>query len=331
MLVCRACAQGREVAVVERVVEARHCDERIGPGAFAPPISTVALPCPGMSAGLLVLLLVVVSLAVVIAAGLARRHWRRTTDAVVAAMLAARRGGPGPAEAFTEPTTLPPPVQRYLDRALRPDMRPVTVARLEQEGEFRLGTAWKPFRATQVFRLAPPAFCWDADIRMAPGLHVLVRDGYDAGRGSMQGALGGLFTLVRAGGGPEIASAALQRFLAEAMWFPMALWPGPRLAWTPIDERAARATLTDGEVTAAIEFRFDEQGDVVSAFTPARFRAEQGRFVPMPWGGQVLEWAEHDGVRIASAVEVGWYEPGGFAPFYRGRVASVRYERDGSA
>ena len=46
-----------------------------------------------------------------------------------------------------------------------------TVVRVGQAGEFRLGNRWKPFRATQVFRIEPPAFCWDADIRMAPGLH----------------------------------------------------------------------------------------------------------------------------------------------------------------
>jgi len=261
----------------------------------------------------------------------ARRRWRRQGAARLATMLAVRSG---PSQRDGRPAAsddVPPIVRRYLDRTIPRGMPPVNVVRVGQAGEFRLGNRWKPFRATQVFRIEPPAFCWDADIRMAPGLHVLVRDAYDAGGGSTRGALEGLITIVNAAGGPEIAAAALQRFLAEAIWFPMALRPGPRVAWTPVDDRRARVTLTDGATRAVIEFRFDEQGELTGIYTPARFREEKGRFVPMPWGARVLAWASHDDVRVASAVEVGWYEAAGFAPFYRGRVTSLRYGRDGGA
>jgi hypothetical protein len=266
-----------------------------------------------------------------LAAWISGTRWRAASRQTVARLLAARRPSPAAGLDPAALQELPPPVRRFLERSLPAGARRVTTAQVEQEGQFRLGTSergWRPFRATQVFTTSPPGFCWDARIRMAPGVPVLVRDGYACGRGHMLGALFGVFTVARAEGTPEMAAGALQRYLAETMWFPSALLPGGCVAWHALREDAAVATLTDGGTSVSLEFRFNTEGDMAGVFTEARFREVGGRYEPAPWGARVLAWAEHDGTRIASDVEVGWYEDGVFAPFYRGRVTAVRCGAD---
>jgi hypothetical protein len=72
-------------------------------------------------------------------------------------------------------------------------------------------------------------------------------------------------------GTPEMHAGALHRYLAEAVWFPGALWPSERLTWQPIDDARALAILTDASTSVSLEFRFDAAGDVASIFTPGRW------------------------------------------------------------
>lgn len=258
-------------------------------------------------------------------------RWQAASREAVSQLVASRHASPTESSAAGGLDALPAPVRRYLERSLPTGAHRDDVVGIDQQGEFRLGASergWRPFTATQVFTTDPPGFCWDARIRAAPGLPVVVRDAYVSGRGSMHGALFGLITVARAEGTPEMAAGALQRYLAETMWFPSALVPGHGLAWKAVSDEAAVATLTDGETSVSLEFRFTAEGDISGFFTESRFREVGGRFVPTPWGGRVLAWAEHRGTRIASEVEVGWYVNGVFAPFYRGRVTGVRYGPD---
>src|SRR5512143_364138 len=74
---------------------------------------------------------------------------------------------------------LPAPAARYFEAVLPEGHRPITHARLAQEGTFRLGASersWRPFKAVQDFGAYPPGFVWDARVRLAPGLSVRIRD-----------------------------------------------------------------------------------------------------------------------------------------------------------
>jgi hypothetical protein len=64
------------------------------------------------------------------------------------------------------------------------------------------------------------------------------------------------FTVSQDGGTPEMNAGSLHRYLAEAVWYPTALLPGPNLNWTAIDSSKALATLTDHGIMVALEFRF---------------------------------------------------------------------------
>jgi hypothetical protein len=178
----------------------------------------------------------------------------------------------------------------------------------------------------QHFSVDPPGFVWDAAIRMSPLVPVRVRDSYLEGTGSMRASVAGLIPVVNAWGRTDLASGALHRYLAESVWLPTALLPGAGVTWEPIDDNAARATLTDSGVSVSLDFRFNEKGEIVSVYTPARYRDVNGKGVPTPWEGHFREHERMEGVMVPREGEVAWILPEGRLTYWRGRVVVVEYE-----
>jgi hypothetical protein len=125
---------------------------------------------------------------------------------------------------------------------------------------------------------------------------------------------------------PELDAGALHRFLAEAVWYPTALVPGPRLSWRAIADDRALATLTDAGISVSLEFRFDDDGDARGIYTPARWGRFGGRYREAGWEGNFREYAELGGVRVPRRGEVGWYVGGRWSAVWRGEVTRARYD-----
>jgi hypothetical protein len=169
--------------------------------------------------------------------------------------------------------SLPAPVARYLRWAL-PEDPLMRLVRIRQRGTLRTGVQsdrWMPFEAEHLVAPRATGFVWNARVSVAPLLHVRVRDAYIEGSGSGHVSLMPAFSISAASGTPEINSGSLHRFLAEAVWYPVALVPSPQLQWRPIDSRRALATLTEHGTSVSLEFRFAETGEVTGVYTPARW------------------------------------------------------------
>lgn len=238
----------------------------------------------------------------------------------------ARTGSP-PAQALED---LPLPVQRYLRRIFNGEAVRADVVRIRQEGTFNLsedGERWVPFSAGQVTALRDPGFDWDARVRMAPGVTVFVRDSYAAGEGWTEARVFGLWRVAGLRGGGAIAEGQLLRFLAEAPWYPMVLLPGGLVEWSEVDYRSARATLRHGGLRVSMVFTFAEDDSVMAVRAEARGRMSGGRLVPTPWLGRFWNYAYRNGVRIPLEGEVSWVLPAGPQPYWRGRIAEIRYEQ----
>jgi len=263
------------------------------------------------------------------AAAAGRLFWDRDTARAVRRLgSTATHTGAEPARFSSDQLTgLPAPVRRYFEFALTPGRPLVPRARLEQRGEFlsRPAGPWSPFTAVQHVAVTPPGFVWDASIRIAPLVAVRVRDSYLEGEGAMLGKLGGLVPVVDVHAGPEIAEAALQRYLAEAVWLPTALLPGAGVAWTAVDDTTARATLADRGTSAWIEFRFAPGGEIAATSTE-RYRAVDGKQVPTPWVGRFWGYERVQGMMVPREGEVAWVLPEGRLPYWRGRVTGFAFE-----
>lgn len=255
-------------------------------------------------------------------------RWRAETRTLRARLDEARRE-PVPARVdFRELDGLPPPVVRYLRTVLGDGQPAIAAARFRQTGTFDMGEGverWRPFSADQYVTTARPGFDWHARIQMAPLFGVRVHDAYVAGQGVLHASLGGLIAMANVRDTGEVARGELLRFLAEAAWYPTALLPGRSVAWSGMDERQARVTLTDGGLTVAMTVHFDDDGLI------ARVEAERSRMagdvmVPTRWQGRFWNYQPRAGMLVPLDGEVAWELAGRLRPYWRGHIESIDYE-----
>jgi hypothetical protein len=225
---------------------------------------------------------------------------------------------------------LPPPVVRYFEAALTPGRPFIESATLVQEGTLRTPGEMR-FRAITRVTTRRPGFVWEATIAGPFGLRVI--DAYANGQGSLDVALlhGGLrLQRLRKGAGPAasrmqsaMATSQLQRWLAEAPWYPTALLPRAGVTWAAVDDRSARATVTDGLNAATLLFRFGNDALVESVYAESRGREVRGQLVPTPWEGRFSNPVESGGYVVPRDASVQWI--GDPAPYWTGTVVDARY------
>jgi hypothetical protein len=219
-------------------------------------------------------------------------------------------------------SVLPEPVDRYLRWSL-PRAKSIHTVRLSQVGTLRTDVQsdrWMPFEAEHVVRPDTIGFVWNAHVKIVPLLHVRVRDAYIEGEGSGQVALLSAFPVSSAAGTPEMNSGSLHRFLAEAVWYPTALLPSPKLQWEAIDSNRALATLTDHGTTVSLEFRFADIGEITGIHTPGLWGTFGGRYEQRPWEGHFRRYVEREGMFVPTEGEVGWYVDGTWHAVWIGTI-----------
>lgn len=268
-------------------------------------------------------------------AGLAaalRNGGARQAQAVGQAQARLLSGLPEPSATVFSPALLeglPAPVARYLARALPHGQPMPRVARFRQRGELRTeprSARWMPFDAWQTSTLWRPGFLWQARIALAGPLALQVTDAYVSGEGSGSLSLQSAVTLDEKGPGAEMNSAALQRYLAEAPWYPAALLPMAGVRWQAIDAQRAMATLTDHGTSVSLEFRFTDDGDIASVYSAARSRSTREGFVTQAWEGRFSGWQPVAGLRVPLHAEVGWYEGDAWQCVWKGGIRDIAYE-----
>lgn len=230
---------------------------------------------------------------------------------------------------FEEIGNLPAPVQRYFRLVLKDGAPIITHAFVLQSGGFRVKPEkekWSQMEAEQYFSTRPRAFVWHAGIKVMPGVAINVCDTYIEGKGKMKGKLMSLFTVIDTESASELDEGALQRYLAEAVWFPTALLPSEGVSWRAIDEHHAQASLTDAGVTASLEFTFNDRGEIVSVYSPDRYREVDGTYEATPWTGRYADYIDVDGYRIPSRAEVEWQLKEQVYPYWRATIEQVKYD-----
>jgi len=224
---------------------------------------------------------------------------------------------------------LPVPVQRYFDTVLREGQPIVSAVQVEHVGTFNMsesGEQWKSFGSRQRVVTQRPGFVWDARVRMMPGVVVHVHDAYVGGKGVLHAALLGLATVMELPSTHELARSELMRFFAESAWYPTALLPSQGVRWEAIDDVSAKATMTDGDITLTMSFRFDEAGLIESVRAEARERIVGSAVIPTPWEGRWRDYEWRSGMLVPLEGEVAWLLPEGAHPYWRGRITALAYE-----
>jgi hypothetical protein len=230
---------------------------------------------------------------------------------------------------FASLSELPPPVAHYFRHVLTDGQKLIRVAKMHQSGVLRTSTTterWASFTASQLVVPPAPGFVWHAKISMPLAAHVRVLDSYIGGVGSGRVSPLSAFAVASAAGAPELNSGALHRYLAEVVWCPTALLPQSGVVWSPMNDHAAMATLTDRGTTVSLEFRFNEVGEVTGIYSPGRFGRFDGGYKRVPWEGHFRDYQIQAGMRIPLYGEVGWYNDGALQLVWKGNVLEAQYE-----
>jgi hypothetical protein len=224
---------------------------------------------------------------------------------------------------------LPSPVKRYFRAALKNGQPIITAVTMQHRGTFNMSEsaeAWKPFTSNQRVITRRPGFDWDARIMLMMGVPIYVNDAYIAGEGILRGAVFGVIPVVKMASTPEMARGELMRFFAEAAWYPTALLPSQGVRWQAIDESAASATLTDGDITLTLTIQFGKDAMIESVRADARGRVVDGKTISAPWQGRFWQYENRGGIRIPIEGEVAWLLPSGTKPYWRGTTISYAPE-----
>ena len=236
---------------------------------------------------------------------------------------------PGATVNLDQVNALPPLLKKYFHLVLEDGAPIIQRASLTQTGGFRSGPdmkGWSNMRARQVFSCQPRGFVWDAAITIFPGFSIRVCDTYIAGCGGIRVKLLALFSMIHAQHRRELDESALQRYLAEAVWFPTALLPSQGVHWKALDEHHAEATLRDGAITTTLQFEFNDDGEIVSVYTPARFREVKGQFIPTPWKGRLSNYIRVGHYRIPQQGEVEWHLNDRVYPYWKASLKEINYD-----
>lgn len=255
-----------------------------------------------------------------------RGRFRALVAADVSRLLQVPALSLGPEQVAARWPSLPDPVRRYLRYAVPEQAPAIHAARLKHDGFFRTkpGQRWFRIHGEEYFTLSPPGFVWHGAIRLAPLLRVEARDCLISGRGNMLVKFNSIFTLADAGG-PQIAQGAHARWLAEAVWFPLA-FVGDGIQWEPIDNGSARVTLVQDGLPVSAVVEFDSEGKAVRV-RGERYRAvEGGTAVLTPWYGRCTDYRDFSGLRVPSSVEVAWGLSQGQFSYARFRVTELAYD-----
>jgi len=302
-------------------VQARWANAAVLPVVFVSLVLCL-LELPAARIGLALNVVLVLWLVLHPTTGVGVMRWQQSNEDI-SGRLDASSHGPTGTFTFASINHLPPPVRRYFQRAI-PEGHPLVAhASFIQEGQFRMGEGedtWRPMHATQRFSVQEPGFVWDARIQAFPLVPVFVRDSYIKGEAGMVASMLGLYSVMNAPASSDLNAGALQRYLGEAMWFPTALLPSAGVTWETIDDRSARATLTDHGTSVSLEFHFNDADDVERVFTPARLREVKGAYVPTPWAVSCRDHAAVNGLRVPTYCEVSWQLETGQFTYWKGRV-----------
>lgn len=220
---------------------------------------------------------------------------------------------------------LPEPAQRYFNFSIRPGTAIITAVEIDMSGELGVGKADKPnytpMSATQI--LAPPhGFVWRVRVGALSG-----SDGATAHTSWSRFWLFGLIPVVRAGKNPDHHRSAIGRLVSEsAFWVPASLLPGDFIRWEAVDSNTARATMTWGEFTQAVDLTVAQNGQVERVIIQrwSNENAERA-FVEQPFGGYLSDFQDFGGYTLPTRVEGGnLIGTEQYYPFYRAKVRSIR-------
>ena len=181
---------------------------------------------------------------------------------------------------------------------------------------------WNEAVAEQYFTVENPAFIWKVKMNMSPFIKITGRDKFVDGKGEMLIKIFSLLNIVNEKG-EKMDEGALQRFLAEIVWFPSAAL-SQYITWESIDSLSAKATLNYKGTSGSGTFYFNEQGDFVK-FSTLRYKDNEADAQRYEWIVTVKEHSMMSGIKTPMKIEVTWILENGNWTWLDLEITDIRY------
>ena len=181
---------------------------------------------------------------------------------------------------------------------------------------------WMSATATQYTTIDIPAFIWIVEVKMNSLLSAVGRDKFENGKGEMLIKLNSLLSVVHEKG-EKIDEGSLQRYLGEMVWFP-SLALSPYIRWEPIDDSAAKATLTYKGTTGSGTFHFNSRGEV-TAFSALRYKGNESTAKRHEWIMNITDYKSFEGIKVPCKMTATWKMDGGDWTWLRLEVTDIQY------
>ena len=278
--------------------------------------------------------IILLSFTIILVAAVALALWVQSRDRAQAARVWAVLEGARETDPLRfEPAMvadLPEVAQRYFARTIEPGTPLHRRVKLEMEGSFIMNGNAMPMTARQI--LAPPAqgFVWQADIG-AGLMRFGGSDGYHRAGGAEESWtkfwLHGLIPLACIGGTEDHARAAAARVMLESVWAPASLLPQFGAEWAQTGPNSAEIRFADAPDLEPMQISFDAEGNPLKVWALRWTDANPERVHRLqPFGGRMLEMAQHQGFLIPARVELGnmWGTPD-YTPFFLATITSAAF------
>ncbi len=253
------------------------------------------------------------------------RRFRSFVDGRIAALLSPPVPSVGLNELDERRSSLPAPVQRYLEFAIAADAPALSTVRLRHGGHFRTAPRqpWLLIRGDQHFTAARPGFVWSARLKAGPFVWFDACDSLVDGRGNMLVKVQSAFTIADAHG-PQIDQGASMRWMMETFWFPYGI-VSERIRWEPIDANTATMHLMDTELPVSARVDFNREGRILR-LSGDRYRdTGRGGASLTPWAGRCSDYKQFGSFRVPGFVEAAWILPEGEFSYVRFQVTGIEY------
>ncbi|MFZ1688084.1 MAG: DUF6544 family protein [Flavobacteriales bacterium] len=264
-------------------------------------------------------------LLLVVIAGAGVRGFRAQYTAAVERTVERTRELPAHHITEAEITPLPQPVQRFLRTAGVVGTTVPRNMRIVFAGELRgFDGPWMPFTTVQTNSFDEPArFFWiDATMKGMPtkGLHA-----YENGTATMLIKALGLVPVMEAHGAEMDTAETVTWFNDLCLFAPGALLD-PRITWSPMDERSAKATFTHRGITIRAVLMFDAADHLVDFISDDRYALENGRAKKLRFSTPARDHRRINGLLLPGYGEAVWHRPEGPLIYGRFTLRSIVYD-----
>jgi hypothetical protein len=219
---------------------------------------------------------------------------------------------------------LPAPVQRYLQQVL-PDMHvaPPVFAVVRMKGKLFAGSVDTPmkFKALDYFVLDRPHLVRVATWWFLPFAWLKIVEVYEHAKGSIHSRLWSAMT-VKYASDHETDTSLLLRYLTHALCFPFVFTNTDVITWEELDDRSARAILTDGDVSVSATFYFSDEGLIEKIISFDKFRGDKRE----EWEVRCSEYQRRRNVLMPTVYEFGWNTERGTVSYAKYRIGDIWYD-----